>query len=966
MKNYSQINVLVPCHSLEDFPTHHLGKNAENLLACWTAAWHPALLTVTAQKPNLMRVGTDEVEHSHQLLIVPNIAIELLDNSFLDTARTQQATIIGGDSSVFLTRNDIVSSALRQCATAAEANDKINPAFVPDFFALGYGFLQVQLMTRQLRYSSNLDETVFFEHLLNAARLASQTDPDTAKAELTACFDLLQEEKNCYYPVQPDLLDLVLLADTTLKTSLDKQLDANHSTNFLMTGRLAEKLSLSNPIATARIRQRIEHGMGSLIGGLENELPDPLLSCESTLRQLQAGRQSFFRTFHTQPTVFMRRRFGLTPSLPGLLNQFNFAGAIHTTLDGGKSPHGSGCSIRWTGSDEGSILALGTPPIDATDSAAFLKLGLTIGEEIDSAHMATLVFAHWPSLTCDSLGDLIRISDYGPLFGQFLRFEEYFDAVYDPGFGDSFESHDYRPPYLKQSVQSQQRNPISRYCEYWVGHYQLGSCRALLCLVAAWLKSSTTPTKPVDQPQLSELLVQIESLEKQLDQQLESDAIDELIPIVAACQQLSALIAGLVSDSGDGRTHESDKVLINTTNAKQRYLLANELTNRAAHRSPFRSEGPVLFADAGDQIVEVAGMGQVSSTFTARSKRTKDPLRRDPSVQLDNLLRNEFFELQIDTTSGGIRSIQQHGSRKNLISQQLAIRIPSSNSTSQPLTGARYTRMLADDVTSEATSRISGSINTQGRLVDGEQTLGTFSQTVRVTRGIPIADIEIEVQLNTKLTQSINHYLCNRLAWKEESSTVIANDQEVRQRVSADWFQATNFITVEQADSSLTLLTGGLPYHRRASRRMIDSLLIVGNEQQRKFRLGVGIDIRYPLMAAKQWMTPPVLLDQHSVPSLAAGWLFHFNCKNILVTWWQPVFDAAGQFTGVQIRVKETEGRSGQLTIRCPRSIAHAAEQNFLGEIQRKIPIDDAFMDQITFDFAGNKLIQIQIDWVSG
>ena len=41
---YKELAILLPCHSLEDFPTHHTGDDAASLLASWTGLWHPLLI----------------------------------------------------------------------------------------------------------------------------------------------------------------------------------------------------------------------------------------------------------------------------------------------------------------------------------------------------------------------------------------------------------------------------------------------------------------------------------------------------------------------------------------------------------------------------------------------------------------------------------------------------------------------------------------------------------------------------------------------------------------------------------------------------------------------------------------------------------------------------------------------------------------------------------------------------------
>jgi len=43
MPSFTNLVIAVACDSFEDFPAAHKGPKAENLLACWTGLWHPAL-----------------------------------------------------------------------------------------------------------------------------------------------------------------------------------------------------------------------------------------------------------------------------------------------------------------------------------------------------------------------------------------------------------------------------------------------------------------------------------------------------------------------------------------------------------------------------------------------------------------------------------------------------------------------------------------------------------------------------------------------------------------------------------------------------------------------------------------------------------------------------------------------------------------------------------------------------------
>ena len=43
--------VFFPCHSFDDFPTWLGDSEADELLAAWTAAWHPRLVAASGRMP---------------------------------------------------------------------------------------------------------------------------------------------------------------------------------------------------------------------------------------------------------------------------------------------------------------------------------------------------------------------------------------------------------------------------------------------------------------------------------------------------------------------------------------------------------------------------------------------------------------------------------------------------------------------------------------------------------------------------------------------------------------------------------------------------------------------------------------------------------------------------------------------------------------------------------------------------
>jgi len=626
MQKYSKLLVVLPCHSLEDFPIHHRGDEAADLLANWTALWHPALITSCSAKPDWHQADnpdcnyhSDPLEHSDEpspnpfsddilLALVPKVAESTIDSELISNLSEIGAVVIRTENSTKQQRQDIVEIALSSNSFATQLAEKVDSEIAEDFHALGYAYLQVQLMTRQLRYSSNLDETRFSESCVAAAKHATDGDFEKAQAGLTSCFDMLLEERNAYYPVDPELIDIVLTAKTTLGKSLRRQLDQKHAFSVLITGDNAQALSANQPESLSQLKARVTQAEDSnnaddapeqvtIIGGLQDELPESLVSSESLINQLTCGRATIQKLLGVEPSVFMRRRFGLGPSIPGVLEQFDFTGAIHATLDDGKFPLCSGPNIRWTGNDDRSILAHGETPLSAADEGSFVGLGVKLGEAIDSSHIAPVAFCHWPDKTCQSFQDLLRIVKYGPLFGSFVDIEDYFESVYDPGYGDTFTDDEYRAPYLKQAVDQGKPNPISSVTKYWDRFYRLSSGRALLTQICA--RTPITSAQVADiQNQFGELQTAIESaLNVDSDRSLDNE-IDELLNGLKSDWLSPPKTSSQPADPGAQDTLGS-RELINTTSFKRRVIV----NTKSKTTGTIRNQEPIVLA---------AGTGQGS------------------------------------------------------------------------------------------------------------------------------------------------------------------------------------------------------------------------------------------------------------------------------------------------------------------------------------------------------------------
>lgn len=944
MPSISDLVIVLPCEGLDDFPTHVRDREATSLLTCWTGLWHPALLNEAGQLPRIQSTHASETvwrdfdsnanTQPSPLLVVPAIGSEPLDSKVLMTWSTSCDPILVEQP---VNRAGIFSAAASVSKGIEAAGTKISHASVLDFYALGYAYLQVQLMTRKLRYSSNLNEPDFLSAVKAAAKAAVDADEGLVHEKLFSCFDLLLEEKNCYYPVEPQLCEILLLHENTLGNSLDRELDDSQDpASILLTGQLAAKLADKNQLAVDEIKKRLADKSICLIGGLEYELANELVSSDTWVNQLKLGRETLDRIFGYSPNVFARRQFGLNPTSPNLLQKFGYEGVIHASFSDGRMPDMGNGIMRWDGDDGEAVLAVSERPMDAADSSTFLQLSMRLGEMIDSAHEATALLGHWPGKTCGAFQDLKRVSRFVPLLGSFVTLDELFEEAYDPGYGQSFSADEYRSPHLANALATGQTDPISRYTKYWRRRQEIETIRRLF-LIAACSKALSQQSALMMQAKIVELQNQID-LSVDGAAAMESDSIDQ------ALQALLQTAKDLIEpDSTEGDS--SLAWIVNVQSAKNQVEFSLD-PKRKISLGTVRDKSLVMFAANTNSnstwVVDLPQFGQ--SAVDWNKVEPKDQFKKDPGLSDGFELQNEYFRVLIDSKSGGIKSVRKHLSRTNIVGQQLSIRLPAKHPSKQ-----RYATMLADSVETIEGHALAAAIESKGRLVVGEQVLAKFSQTVRVVRGINRIEVAGTIELSEPLNASSqNHYVCSRLAWKSEAARLYSNILDSRMQVSHEWFHGTQYISIRD-ETSVTMLTGGLPYHRRPNRRMLDSLLMIGKESVGKYSFAIDVDQNYPAAAAAARLSPKIQIPLNSVSDQASKWFFHFNRKNVSVTFAVPLIDDDGSFIGAVFRLKETEARDTELTIRSFRRISLAEIIGFNGEHIGKLEISPEDQSKIQF-----------------
>jgi alpha-mannosidase len=946
---FEQLVVVLPCHTLEDLSLNREPAEAEELLSAWSALFHPVALGVTGNMPQWVSAEYPPQDVAKKLFILPDCSESLLPPDWLPQVEAANAGIVRGKN-----RPQMIQAVLKHFD---EEIPPVDPELVADFLALGVGYFLIELLTRQLRYMSNLDEVQFHQRTMAAAEGALKGDTDSARENLQGAFDLLTESREYFYPVEAHLLDLTLVASTTLGQSLRDELARSAPVNLLLSGQTLNEMAAREPATLALLREAIEKQTASLIGGERDEEELPLMPLEAILAQLRRGLACYETHLGCRPTIFGRRRFGLTPALPSVLGKLGFIGALHFTLDGGRFPTGNQSKIRWEGLDATAIEALVRLPLDVTQADAFLRLPETLGQAMDLDHAASVVFAHWPGQTSTWYEDLRRIAAYSPALGRLELAVDYFHSTEYAGQTTRYAPDKYRSPYLRQDVAAGRPDPISRWTRYYRRRSVAETIATLETLAQVIHSSPLEGREPVGQ--LFEMIEGARSGavpdETNLDEQL-AGRLD------AAKRLLAERLAV------PGGSPQNGYLVVNPWSFPQR-----QCVDVSALDSLPAKGGPVWLAGSSQNkkqaIVDVPAMGfawleanpEPSPAVPPRKKWGRSKKPEEAPLAEENVLRNDYFQVELNPVTGAIKSIRDFARRGNRLAQQIAYR--SATASQRGLAAddeAHYTVMAADEITVLSPGPLVGQTVSRGRLLDRDgQLVARFVETLRLERGSRVLDIDLELEpVRLPEVDPWNSYYAARFAWGDATADLYRSVHLIGAASEAAQLESPHFLDLRDEKTRTTILTAGLPYHRRFGLCKLDTLLIVHGESARRFRFAIGIDLPYPVPSALGLLAPEVILHGVKPPPAPSGWLYHLNARNIVATAWEPVV-SEGRVSGIRVRLLETEGRRTTAVLRTFRPVQSAHRLSPPPAEPITLPVS---ADQITIEVGGHEWVEVVVD----
>ncbi len=423
-------SVLLPCHGLDDFPTHLAGAEAAGLLAASTALWHPALLAAMGRLPGWRSTENlpDPDEFDGELVLMPWVSRQKLPIDWCDRMRAsspRNPPPVPANAS----REETIIAALESAGLDWPPHAAL---IVRDFLALGFAYLQVELLARSMRYSSILLADQFESAVIEAARAALAGDETLAREGLARAFDLLSDARNHTYSVDIYLIDLTLLANSTLGETLRSKLVAGLPTNVLVTGELLEKLSVEHPDSLANLRQAIESGTACIVGGMLHGESSALLAPEALLAEITQGQEATQRILNHNCEFFGQFNSAFSPHLPEVLTSSGFRAALLAAFDGGTLTKAEQCKTYWAPPQGPRIEALSAIPLDIAEPKTWLTLSSKMGDTIMHDHVATVLLAGWPGQGGEYHDDLRRVARQSPVLGKFITLEKYFRTTREP------------------------------------------------------------------------------------------------------------------------------------------------------------------------------------------------------------------------------------------------------------------------------------------------------------------------------------------------------------------------------------------------------------------------------------------------------------------------------------------------------------------------------------------------------
>ncbi|HJZ54577.1 MAG TPA: hypothetical protein VKE74_06440, partial [Gemmataceae bacterium] len=748
-----QLHLLSPYRLPTSYPLQLSGDEVSSWLNGYAALWHPAALAGAGQPPQASNSYDHDNPSPGFVYAVPQGPHLYQPDDWKD--RVRNATAVAFHPTADRTETiESLKAALREKGESGPLLD-LPPDVARLFAGLGYGYLLIDALFETMDHERLLDAAGFWADVTAAVEAASRND-EAFRTHLKAAAEKLQAARQQVSSSPFYWLDWVIPDPADLAAPWPESLRAGIPLTLLASGETLERLAEQAPERFAELKAKILPNLPlgvDLCCGSYRDREDALMPFESQWWNLRKARETVQRLFGVETTVYARKKSAYHPQLPSWLVQMGYRHAVLLSLDGALIPTLRGTAVDWPSPDGKSINAFTREPLPAHDPHTFFNLVYHTYQAISQDAAPSVALVHKGKPAAESYRDLLALAELAPVLGNWTGLGRYFtDGVHGDYIGTR-TADEFFADYLDERVTNEHRpDPVSGFPRQLRLRRRIDAAYTL----AALHRGLTANPGPEDAEALKKLADVEEAIELRGVNSPPPDAggwvADELADQLGSLETHWAkkLADRLQARSADG---QPGLMVFNSCGFTRRVAL--ELDG-------FR--GPIPVADAvkaaefvGDKARLVVELPPLGYTWIPRVGSPNAPPPK-PRLKLAEglIVRNEFFEADVDSATGGLRGFRDLRTRANRFGEQLVFN-PGS-------------KMRARDIRITNAGAALGEITSEGDILnDHDEVLATFRQRFRAWLGRPVLEMRIELDVKHAPTGYPWHsYYAARFGWRDD------------------------------------------------------------------------------------------------------------------------------------------------------------------------------------------------------
>jgi hypothetical protein len=915
------------------------------LLHGYSALWHPAALHEAANPPKIASPYDHEQPAAGCVYAIPESPPLILPDNW-----DQRVRDAGAVSFKATTDRPTTLTNLRQALHALPA-EALSPPHLIDldlaraspFFGIGFGHLMVDALFEAMEHEKLLNTTEFWQEIQAAVAALSDPDQDAYRKLLQSAAERLLAAREVLYPVTIHIVDIGFLDPEKLDEPLPAAARNGQAFNLVAPAALLERLGADHPDRLEALRQQVQAEQVEVCGGPYLEREDALLPVESQLWNFMKGQDIYQKLLGAGVKVFARKRFAAHPQLPLFLNYVGISRVLFVPFDDAVMPAHRATVVNWPSPDGKQVEAFARNPYAADNPQTYFHAAHYLHQSIMQDHGATLALRHGPGAAPAWYEDWLGLNRFAPVLGRWTTLSKYLNDVLAGEYATAASADDFHVDYLTERTTNNYRQPVADFARHIRWRRRLDTAWTLTALRQS-LDFSMPPAEGTP----------IEETLRECEDRIESVAGFACgAPANPNLDKLDAELRDLERQAAD---RLAEPLLARAPGNSPGFLVLNpcSFTRRTALELDDIADllplgGPIKASqvDAGKAklVVEVPALG------FAWFSRKPGPPGPPPAARMrladSRAVRNEFFEAEIDPGTGGLRAIRDHRSRTSRMGQQIVYQ-PGSF-------------MQAAEVRVTSSGPALGEVVTEGALFDEQhQVLATFRQRFRAWLGRPLLELRIEIRPTKPVEGYPWHaYYGARWAWRDERALLIRGVNGSGSLTSHNRPVTPDYLELRDGAFKTAIFPCGLPFHQRHGGRMVDVILLTQGESAQCFDLAVGLDREQPMQTALGLATPaPVVPTTSGPPHIgSAGWLYHVNAPNLLLSSLRPAGDGAHTLFA---RFQECSGYGGQVEFRCARNPQRATTLDLRGNVLMEATVQG---DAVQFEALPNDLMTLRVEF---